>query len=92
MAAPMNELADVVNDPQIRHNQMIVTTQHATLGALDVTGVPIHLERTPGGVRLSPPVLGQHTEEILTELGYSPEEVRELLNDGTAAAAERGPS
>ena len=66
----MNELEDVPHDPQVLHNEMIVSTQHAKLGALNVTGVPVHLQRTPGSVRLSPPVLGQHTEEILTELGY----------------------
>ena len=70
LAAPMNELEDVPHDPQVLHNQMIVSTQHAKLGTLNVTGVPVHLQRTPGSVRLSPPVLGQHTEEILTELGY----------------------
>ena len=89
MAAPMNDLQDVVRDPQIRHNDMIVTTQHATLGDLDVTGVPIKLQRTPGGVRRSPPVLGQHTEELLAELGYSADEIEKLLSDGTAGAPAR---
>ncbi|MFN8544466.1 MAG: CoA transferase [Candidatus Binatia bacterium] len=82
MAAPVNDLPRVVRDPQVRHNGMVATTQHATLGPLEVTGVPIHLERTPGSVRLAPPVFGQHTAEILGELGYAPAEIARLVEEG----------
>ena len=81
MGAPVNELPEVVEDPQVRHNGMVATTEHATLGELRVTGVPIHLDRTPGGVRRSPPVFGQHNEEILAELGYPPGEVAALARE-----------
>lgn len=89
MAAPVNELPEVVRDPQVRHNGMIVTTQHETLGALDVTGLPLHLQRTPGRVWRSPPVLGQHTAEVLAELGYRPDEIAEMEKSGAIVHRER---
>jgi len=84
LAAPINEIPDVIQDPQILHNDMIVTTEHQKLGPVKVTGVPIHLHGTPGSVRRSPPVQGQHTEEVLAELGYQADEINDLVSDGAA--------
>ena len=79
LAAPVNELPDVIADPQVLHNQMVVQTQHAAAGPVNVTGIPIKLRRTPGSIRRAPPVLGQHTEEIMQELGCTPEEIAAVL-------------
>jgi crotonobetainyl-CoA:carnitine CoA-transferase CaiB-like acyl-CoA transferase len=92
LAAPINEIPDVVRDPQVLHNDMIVETEHATLGPLKVTGVPIHFSGTPGSVRRSPPVHGQQTEEILTELGYDRGEIATLLEEGAVATPATRPS
>ena len=48
LAAPIHEIPEVAADVQVRHNDMIVATEHATLGRLEVTGVPIKLRGTPG--------------------------------------------
>ena len=85
LTAPVNAVREVPEDPQIRHNRMIVTTEHEKLGPVTVTGVPIHMQGTPGGVRRAPPLQGQHTEEILAELGYAPERIAELVGNGSAA-------
>ncbi|MEZ5171296.1 MAG: CoA transferase [Acidimicrobiia bacterium] len=85
LSAPLNEVRDVVEDPQILHNRMIVTTEHDTLGPLRLTGVPIHFAATPGSVRRPPPLQGQHTEEVLSELGYGPDRIAELVRDGAVA-------
>jgi crotonobetainyl-CoA:carnitine CoA-transferase CaiB-like acyl-CoA transferase len=86
LTAPINDLAEVAQDPQVLHNQMVVTTDHATVGPLRVTGVPVHLGRTPGSVRRAPPAFGQHTEEVLAELGYAPDDVARLAVEATGAA------
>lgn len=84
LAAPVNELPDVARDPQVLHNGMLVDVPHATLGSVRISSVPLRLSRTPGTVRRGPPVLGQHTSEVLAEIGYSDGEIAELEERGVA--------
>jgi crotonobetainyl-CoA:carnitine CoA-transferase CaiB-like acyl-CoA transferase len=67
---PVKEIPDVIEDPQVRENDMIRTIEHPTLGELTVTGTPIRMSETPPEIRRHPPRAGEHTEEVLEELGY----------------------
>jgi crotonobetainyl-CoA:carnitine CoA-transferase CaiB-like acyl-CoA transferase len=87
LTAPINGVRDVVDDPQVRHNEMIVTTDHSTLGPIRVTGVPIRLQGHPVAVRRAPPVLGEHSAEILEELGFAPGRIAELVEQGAVTTA-----
>jgi crotonobetainyl-CoA:carnitine CoA-transferase CaiB-like acyl-CoA transferase len=75
IVGPVNDYEQVFSDPQVRHNAMVVETDHHT-GPLPVTGVPLRLSATPGAIRRPPPALGEHTAEVLQELGLDAELVR----------------
>ena len=68
--APVNTLDHVLNDPQTQAREMIVDVPHPLIPDLKLLGLPIKLGDTPGSLRLPPPLKGQHTEEVLIELGY----------------------
>jgi crotonobetainyl-CoA:carnitine CoA-transferase CaiB-like acyl-CoA transferase len=76
-ASPVHTLAQAFDDPQVRHNDMILTME-TPVGPLKIPGFPYKLSRTPAQVRMPPPFLGQHTQEILQSIGYSPEQIRAL--------------
>jgi crotonobetainyl-CoA:carnitine CoA-transferase CaiB-like acyl-CoA transferase len=80
--APVLSYAQTVQDPQIRHNEMVQEVAHANVGMLRTHGLPIKLHTTPGAVRHAPPTLGQHTDDVLAELGYSVEQIEALQASG----------
>jgi formyl-CoA transferase/CoA:oxalate CoA-transferase len=66
----VRDIGQMLNDPQLAARNMIETLMHPTIGATRVIGAPIKLSETSASVRTPPPVLGQHTEAVLGELGY----------------------
>jgi CoA:oxalate CoA-transferase len=77
--APINSVDKMVADPQVNEREMIVEFEHPIAGEVKMVGCPIKLSQTPPQMRMPPPILGQHTEEILKDLlGYSLEDVKEL--------------
>jgi len=60
----------MIADKQVVAREMIVEQVHPTAGRISVVGVPVKLSETPGSVRTPAPLLGEHTADILTALGY----------------------
>ena len=78
---PINELSDVFADPQVLHRDMLQEVEHPTLGKLKQAGIPIKFSETKGSITRHPPLLGEHTGEILLELGYTAGDVDRLKTD-----------
>jgi crotonobetainyl-CoA:carnitine CoA-transferase CaiB-like acyl-CoA transferase len=77
--APVQTIDQVFDAPQIQHREMLVKVDHPTAGELRMAGLPVKFSATPASIRLPPPLLGQHTEEVLVSwLGIQSEEINEL--------------
>src|SRR6185295_18205628 len=74
----INTIEDVLLEPQTAARDMIMDLQHPTLGPIKVPGIPIKLSDTPGRGRRAPPLLGEHQQEVLGELGLSRETIDAL--------------
>ena len=75
---PINDLAEVFADPQVRQREMVVAMPHALSGSVRLVASPMKLSDTPVRYRLAPPLLGEHTDTVLREFGLSDAEVSAL--------------
>lgn len=68
---PVNKFSNILNDPHLLNREMVIEKEHPVLGNFKMLGTPVKFSRTPGQISSLPPKLGEHTEQILEELGYS---------------------
>ena len=79
----IQSVGEICEDPQIIARDMVVTVEHPKAGAVRVTGVPVKLSDTSGAVTFPPPLLGEHTGQVLTEwLHMSAADVERLRQAG----------
>jgi formyl-CoA transferase len=82
LCAPVRRLEEALADPQTEVNNMVVEMQHPHAGTVKVLNAPIRLSGTPNDTRRPAPMLGEHNDEVLRELGYTDEQVAEMLREG----------
>lgn len=83
---PVYGYADLVADPQIRHNGTFVEYDHPTEGHVKTPGFPIRFSRTPSRVERGAPLVGEHSRDVLREAGLPDERIEELIEKGAVAA------
>ena len=83
--APVHSLEALVDDPQIVANGTLVESEHPVAGRMREPRPAPRFEQTPAAISRPAPTLGQHTDEILAELGLSPERVTRLRSEGAVA-------
>ncbi|HEY0208865.1 CaiB/BaiF CoA-transferase family protein [Acerihabitans sp.] len=81
-AGPINRINEVFADPQVRHLDVARPLKHPRLGDIEVVGQPFSLSRTPSELRTAAPDRGEHTHEILRDLGYLPGHIEALRAKG----------
>jgi len=80
--APINTIAEVFNNPQIKHMGIPKQITHPKLGTSNLVGSPINLSETPATFYRAAPLLGEHTEEVLAKLGYDVQTIKDLRASG----------
>lgn len=77
-ATPVNTVDQVMNDPQTAERGIVQRVMHPKLGEIPVVGTPLHFSRMSPGVRRAAPLRGEHTDTVLADLGYTPDQIKSL--------------
>jgi crotonobetainyl-CoA:carnitine CoA-transferase CaiB-like acyl-CoA transferase len=87
--APVNDYEQVERDPHVEHNQMIMSFEHEEAGPVRLLAHPVRYDGAAPPLRRHPPRHGQHTREVLAELGYTPNEIDDYVERGIALTSRR---
>jgi len=87
---PIYRMDQALEHPQVRHRQMVVELPHPQLGTVRLLGLPVKFSATPGAIRRAPPLLGEHTDEVLREIGLSEADLARLRANGVIRSLATG--
>jgi crotonobetainyl-CoA:carnitine CoA-transferase CaiB-like acyl-CoA transferase len=90
MIEPVLELDEALESELVREREMVVELEQPELGTVRQLGAPVKLSRTPAGAPRAAPALGEHTEQVLGEAGFSEDEIAAMLESGAAARSGSG--
>jgi len=79
---PIADIRAAFDSPEARARDMTIDVEHPALGVIRQAGLPIEYARTPGAIRTAPPLLGEHADEILAEVGFGAADIARLRSDG----------
>jgi crotonobetainyl-CoA:carnitine CoA-transferase CaiB-like acyl-CoA transferase len=77
-------IREMLADPHVAARGMVTSVDHPTVGQVKTLGLPVRFSDTPGEVSRPAPLYGQHSRDVLSELGYDGDEIDRLLSEGAA--------
>ena len=85
--APVQTIAGILAHEQVAELGIVGSVDHPTVGTIPQLGPPLEMSATPAAIRRPPPLLGEHTREVLAEFGFAPDEIDRLCASGVASQA-----